>query len=168
MFAALFQSVSLTPPDDGKLLNWILGLVVAALVVMFTLRERATAKIERTCEGEKTKLETRLEAAQETIRKLGEKLDDAKDARANDQKRMARLLLRQRRNIAAPEPWESDADEFDIPTGVYEAMSVVGVAERPERLDPKTERKLRDFDPYHETTPPEALPRKRSPSRPDR
>lgn len=181
--AGFFQSLAQgipTSAEPSTVILWALGGVLFLLSVLAGVvklldsrRETERTKFETERTAYIAKLETKLETSQATVATLGARLDDERKARDEDQKRMARLLFQIRGDVSVPGSYELDED-FDIPTGVHEILKTVPTPEHQKRLDAQTEARLRNFDPYHSTAPPESLPkppnlpRTKLRSRPDR
>lgn len=153
----------LTPPTDpAAFLPWALLVVLLGLLAIWRLREgdrkSEVVRLEALVTHERTeRARERTEHAAQ-LAALGARLDAMAQARADDQRRMTRLVLAARPEPASAQQWEAEA-----PTGVRHLLACM-----PGSSDPLPE--LAGWDPTQSTPPgayePPLPPRRRMPSRP--
>lgn len=145
-----------TPP-----LGWILAGIASIIAALWaTVRAahgREIARLEAAVAHEQAeRARERTEHAAQ-LAALGERLDAMAQARADDQRRMTRLVLAARPEPASAQQWEAEA-----PTGVRHLLACM-----PGGADPLPE--LAGWDPTQSTPPgaydPPVAPRRRLPSR---
>lgn len=145
----------MSEPSQAPPLQWILGGIASVVIALWAAlrsdRTKEIARLEASLKHEQDERTRERQEAKEALERLGIRLDQLQEARAQDQMRMARALFLARSETAERKQWEAEA-----PTGVRDILGLTDPhaswGKNPHPKDP--------WDP-NLSTPPRPRPRPR-------